>query len=342
MKTLAFEAAEQLAESLGPAKSAPLQTPDWYFQAVSGGMGPVGVWKAYVEMKEMGLVDRLPKLVNVQVSGCSPMVDSFKKGLEVAEPVLHPQTLVSTISTGNPGAAYPYLRRVVLEHGGDFVKVADEEAFRAMHVLAKMDGISMEPAAAVAFAGLFKLVSEGRIRSDDVIVVNCSGHTFPVEKFLLGDDWEQSVEVASERGRTPELQEEGLLASLENLDQRTRRIAIIEDNLDSARLLRRILQAQGDYQIDEAHDGQEGLAMVREHRPDLILLDLMMPGLDGFGVIDALKTDEQLQDVPVIVVTAQELTDIEKRRLDGRVTHLLQKGTFLSTDIVDNIDGILE
>ena len=341
MKTLAFEVAEQLAAILGPSAKTPLRTPDWYFQAVSGGMGPVGVWKGYQEMKEMGLVDRLPKLVNVQVSGCAPMVDSFHKGLEVAESVLNPQTLVSTISTGNPGAAYPYLRRVVLENGGGFVKVDDDDAFRAMHVMAKMDGISMEPASATAFAGLFQMVSQGRIQPDDVIVVNCSGHTFPVEKFLLGDDWERSVEIASESGAPPQLHEEGLLASLENLDQNTRRIAIIEDNLDSARLLRRVLQAQGEYQIDEAHNGREGLEMVRENAPDLILLDLMMPGLDGFGVIDVLKQDKELCDIPVIVVTAQELTPTEKRRLDGQVHRLLQKGTFLSTDIMEDIDDIL-
>jgi threonine synthase len=341
MKTLGFEVAEQLADILGPSDKVPLQTPDWYFQAVSGGMGPVGVWKAFLELREMGLADRLPKLANVQVSGCAPMVNSFHKGLEVAEPVLNPQTLISTIATGNPGAAYPYLRGVVLEHGGAFVKVTDEEAFRAMHVMAKMDGMSMEPAAAVAFAGLFKMVSQGQIQPDEVIVVNCSGHTFPVEKFLLGDDWERSVEVASESGAAPEIHEEGLLASLENLDQRTSRIAIIEDNLDSARLLRRVLQAQGEYQIDEAHDGREGLAMVRSNPPDLILLDLMMPEIDGFGVIDALKADERLQDIPVIVVTAQELTATEKRRLDGQVHRLLQKGTFLSTDIMEDIDEIL-
>lgn len=341
MKTLGFEVAEQLAEILGPSTGAPLQSPDWYFQAVSGGMGPVGVWKAFQEMREMGLVDRLPKLANVQVAGCAPMVDSFHRGLEAAEPVLTPRTLVSTIATGNPGAAYPFLRQVALKHGGAFVKVADEEAFRAMHVMAKMDGISMEAAAATAFAGLFKMVSDGEILADDVIVVNCSGHTFPVEKFLLGDGWERSVSVGSKGGAVLYAQEEGLLASLENLDQHTRRIAIIEDNPDSARLLRRVLQSQGEYQIDEAHDGREGLEMVRRNVPDLILLDLMMPGLDGFAVIDALKQEKRLRDVPVIVITAKELTARERQRLEGDVHRLWQKGTFLSTDIAEDIDGIL-
>ncbi len=340
MKTLGFEVAEQLARALGGGERAPWVTPDWYFQAVSGAMGPIGVWKAFEEMKLMGLVDRMPRLASIQVAGCAPIVNSFHAGLTEAMPVENPQTLIATIATGHPGAAYPFLRQVALEHGGAFVKVTDEEAFRAMHVMAKMDGISMEPAAAVAFAGLFRMVSEGRIQPDDVIVVNCSGHTFPVEKFLLGDDWARSVELAGESA-APLPQEEGLLASLENLDKRTRRIAIIEDNLDSARLLRRILQAQGDFQIDEAHDGREGLEMVRRNPPDLILLDLMMPEIDGFGVIDALKADEQLRDIPVIVVTARELSEVERKRLDGRVQQLLQKGTFLSTDILEDIDELI-
>jgi threonine synthase len=347
MKTVGFEMAEQLSRLVDRMmrdreKRGPWYTPDWYFQAVSGAMGPIGVWKAFEEMNQMGLVSRMPKLANIQIEGCAPMVDSFQAGLEEVQPVPNPKTRIATIATGNPGAAYPYLRRVVMEHGGTFVKVTDQDAFRAMHVLAKMDGISMEPAAATAFAGLFQMASRGLLRPDDVIVVNCSGHTFPVEKFLLGDDWERRVELAAECGETPQAQEEGLLASLEHLDKRTRRIAIIEDNLDSARLLRRVLQAQGEYQIDEAHDGWAGLEMMRQNCPDLILLDLMMPGLDGFGVIEALKEDERLRDVPVIVVTAQDLTSTERYRFGDQVRRLLQKGSFLSTDILEDIKEILD
>ncbi len=208
MKTLAFEVAEQLGGSESGSKwrrfhqtRTKFRAPDWYIQAVSGGMGPVGVWKGFKELYDMGLVDRLPKLACIQSTGCAPMVESFKKGLAVAEPVTNPQTVITTVATGSPGIAYTWLRQTIVEHGGVFEAVSDEEAFRAMHVMAKMDGISMEPAAGLAFAGLFKLVSNGTIQPDDVVVVNCSGHTFPVEKFLLGDAWAQSVDATSSGSR---------------------------------------------------------------------------------------------------------------------------------------------
>ncbi len=91
------------------------------------------------------------------------------------------------------------------ETGGVFDSVSDEEAFRAMHVLAKMEGISAEPAAGVAFAGLFKLVRAGIIKSTDTVVVNCTGHTMPAEQFLLGENWTRDVDlqVKSETEQAP-------------------------------------------------------------------------------------------------------------------------------------------
>lgn len=331
MKTVAFETAEQLPLLIGP-DDTPWRTPDWYIQAVSGGMGPVGVWKAYQEMMTLGLVDRMPKLACIQAAGCAPMVHSFNKGLDEAEPVLNPQTLVITIATGSPGPAYSFLARVIREHGGAFEAVTDEEVFRAMHVMAKLDGLSMEPAAATAFAGLFKLLSTGVIRRDEVIVVNCSGHTFPVEKHLLGDEWARTVEVPVE---TPAV--EGLLGSLGRLNGRVRSIAILEDDPRATLLLRRILQTGGEYQIFEAHDGVEGLHLVRRERPDLILLDLMMPGMDGFEVLEALKADEEISDTPVIVITAKELTTTERERLREQTGTLMQKGSFTDEELLEEI-----
>jgi threonine synthase len=347
MKTLAFEVAEQLPALVGPAplsngKSTPWRSPDWYFQAVSGGLGPAGVWKAFEEMVLLGLVDRMPKLAHIQAAGCAPMVNSFDKGLEEAESVLNPQTRVITIATGTPGPAYGYLARIAREHGGAFEAVTDEEIFRAMHVMAKLDGISMEPAAAAAFAGVFKLLSKGVIKRDDIIVVNCSGHTFPVEKHLLGDEWVRTVEMPTEEAkRAPRTArravEEGLLGSLEQLDERVRSIAIMEDDSQARLLLRRILQTQGEYRIFEATDGVTGLEMVRRERPDIILMDLMMPGMDGFEVLDALKADEQLNDVPVIVISAKELTVAEKERLASQTDMLMQKGDFTDEELLKEI-----
>jgi threonine synthase len=356
MKTVGFEIAEQLgwilsgegvgqgAQSIYPPISSPptpiFRAPDWYIQAVSGGLGPVGVWKGFRELYKMGWIDRLPKLACVQTAGCAPMVNSFKKGLKVAEPVSNPQTLITTIATGYPGLAYTYLRQVILEHGGVFEAVSDDDAFRAMHVMAKMDGLSMEPAAGLAFAGLFKMVGAGIVKPDDVVVVNCSGHTFPVEKHLLGDVWAQSLDVSeSERAG---LTEEGLLASLDRLDTRVQRIAIIEDDPDARRLLRRVLQARGEYQIFEAGGGREGLDLVRQHQPDLVLLDLMMPDVDGFEVLETIRGDEELSATRIIVITAKSLTANERRRLSGQIELLLQKGSFLDDDLLEDILSTLE
>jgi threonine synthase len=335
MKTVAFEIGEQLPGLIGPGET-PWRVPDWYFQSVSGGMGPVGVWKAFEELMILGLVDRMPKLACIQAAGCAPMVNSFNKGLEEAEPVLDPQTRVITIATGSPGPAYSYLRRVILEHGGAFEAVTDEEAFRAMHVMAKLDGISMEPAAATAFAGVFKLLSKGVIKRDEVIVVNCSGHTFPVEKHLLGDEWAQTVEVPTE-APVLDTPTEGLLGSLGQLDGRVRTIAIIEDDPKARLLLRRILQTRGEYRILEAFDGATGLEMVRRDPPDIILMDLMMPGMDGFELLEALKAEEKVSNVPVIVISAKELTASERERLSDRIDRLIRKGDFTDEELLEEI-----
>jgi len=351
MKTIALEVAEQLAAELGPPQMGiPWRTPDWYIQAVSGGMGPVGFWKGYEELYQMGMVDRLPKLALVQAKGCAPMVHAFEKDLPIAEPVTNPNTRVITIATGAPGPAYEYLYRIMKEHGGAFEAVSDEETFRALHVLAKMEGLSIEPAAATAFAGLFKLLSKGVIQRGETIVVNCSGHTFPVEKFLLEEDWLKILPASPTIHTTPpttaptqrrQPASTGLLGALDQLDKRVRQIAIVEDNPEAARLLRRILQTHGEFQVVEANTGRDGLLLIRKTHPDLILLDLMMPDMDGFAVLDELKADETLKDLPVIVITAKDLNSQDRQRLHGQIQMLLQKGSFMDDDLLHGINALL-
>ena len=345
MKTIAFEIAEQLTTQLGAppgsAEAGPKwRTPDWYIQAISGGMGPLGVYKGFRELQQLGMIDRIPALAPIQAEGCAPMVESWKKGLEKAEPVLSPQTRIETLATGDPGRTYVMLRNQVNETHGVFESVSDEDAFRAMHVLAKMEGISAEPAAAVAFAGLFKLVRAGIIKSSDTVVVNCTGHTLPAEQFLFGEGWTRDVDL--QRPEFTPTPQEGLLSALNNVTpNRFPRVVIVDDTPEARRLIRRILQSQGDFEISEAADGREAIELVTKERPDLVILDLMMPEVDGFAVLDSLRSQPETANIPVIVATAKELTVDEKSRLQGQIQSLMLKGDFLNDEFLEEVRTLI-
>ena len=344
MKTISYEISEQLTAFLGTDavenNQSLWRTPDWYIQAVSGGMGPLGVAKGFSELKEMGFINKNPAIAAIQTAGCSPMTTSWKKGLETAEVVEDPRTHIETLATGDPGRTYKLLRKAIDASGGVFESVTDEEAFRAMHVLAKMEGISAEPAATVAFAGLFKLVRAGVIKPDDTIVINCTGHTMPPEKFVLGDNWARNIVLPE--NETKETPKEGILAALSHVvPERFPRVVIVDDTTEARLLIRRILQSQGDFTLFEAKNGKEALRVIRRENPDLIILDLMMPELDGFGVLDELKANAETENIPVIVSTAKELTKAERERLKGRIQSLLQKGDFMSDEFLDEVHTII-
>ena len=116
----------------------------------------------------------------------------------------------------------------------------------------------------------------------------------------------------------------------------------MDDTPDARRLIRRILQSQGNYTLYEASNGREAIELARRQVPDLIILDLMMPEVDGFAVLDALKTDPTTDAIPVIVVTAKELTSEEKARLQGRIHTLMQKGAFMSDELLDEVSALLK
>ena len=349
MKTISYEIAEQLTEILGSElhnnngniSRLPWRVPDWYFQSVSGGLGPLGVQKGFSELRSMGLTNKIPGMAIIQAEGCSPMVSAWKNDLQIAEPISAPQTHIATLATGDPGRTYTLLYQRLRATGkGIFESVTDEETFRTIHTLAKMEGISVEPAAAVAFAGLIRLVRQGVINSDEVIVINCTGHTMPVEKMILGDGWAHNVDVAfPTQSETPQ---EGLVAALSRMsDDRFPRILIVDDFSDARRLIRRILQAQGNYTILEAGSGKEAIQISQIEIPDLIILDLMMPEMDGFSVLDSLKANPLTETIPVIVVTAKELTLKERERIQGQIHALMQKGEFMNDEFIDEINELI-
>lgn len=87
-------------------------------------------------------------------------------------------------------------------------------------------------------------------------------------------------------------------------DKNVKKILCIEDEPEMVDLIRLILSRRG-FEVTGASGGVDGLNMIRESHPDLVLLDLMMPDMDGWEVYQQMKADESLRDIPVIVVTAK-------------------------------------
>lgn len=328
MKTIAYEIVEQLG----------WHAPDWYIQAVSGGLGPLGVYQGFKELYSMGLIDRVPKLAVIQVDGCAPMVSAYKAGKEVAEAIV-PDTRIIILSTGDPGRSYTYLWNLTQQFGGIMESVSEAEAFSAMRTLAKTEGMAVEPASAVAFAGLEKMIQNNMVNQDETIVVNCTGHTFPVEKHVLGDQW--AVDVHLSEGQTP-APREGIQAALENLDEKTKTVLLIDDNEDDALLVRRLLESRKSYRLYYAKDGSEGLAEARQKLPDLIITDLMMQEIDGFGLVEELRLDPRTRDIPIVVVSAKDITPEERKRLNGYIEAVYQKGSLKPRNFVDQVIQVIE
>lgn len=339
-KTIAFEIAEQLARIL-PGGSA-WRAPDWYVQAVSGGIGPLGIWRGFQELHHMGLIDRLPRLAIVQSEGCAPMVSAWQSNQETATPVV-PQTRISVLATGDPGRAYSLLRQACLATGGTMIAVPDGDAFRAMRRLARVEGISMEPAAAVAFAGLEQLISSGLIGADETVVVNCSGHTFPAEKHILEDQYVLDLEFEQTGVDTSAHTQivEGLGAAFERLEEQVTTVVVIDDNPQDSRMIRRLLQARKNYRVFEVNDPRDGLDIIKQRKPDLVVLDLMMPDLDGFTLLEMIKGDRAVAHIPVVVVSAKTLTAADRQRLERYAESLWQKGSFSTRDLVEHVVSTL-
>ncbi len=134
------------------------------------------------------------------------------------------------------------------------------------------------------------------------------------------------------------IMEDELLNALSRLDgQAQEKVLIIDDNPDDIQLLRRILEEGQGCMVLEASNGADGIALIQAERPNLVILDLMMPEVDGFAVLEAVKANPSTRDIPIIVVTAKDLSEEDRQRLAGRTISLLQKGIFQQEELLEDV-----
>jgi hypothetical protein len=115
---------------------------------------------------------------------------------------------------------------------------------------------------------------------------------------------------------------------------------VVDDDAGIRQLLRRILEEEG-YSVVEAENGRVALERLSERVPGAILLDLMMPEMDGFEFLDALHGREAWQQIPVVIVTAKDLAAEERERLNGSVVRILQKGAYDREELLAEVRTLL-
>jgi threonine synthase len=150
------------------------KTPDWVVLP-GGNLGNASAFgKALREMRDLGLIDRLPKLAVIQAEGSAPFYEMFRTNAAELTPVAHPETLATAIKIGDP-VSWPKALNEIRATGGVVEKVSEQEIADAKAIIGQC-GIGCEPASAATLAGIKKLRASGILREDDDIVAVLTGN----------------------------------------------------------------------------------------------------------------------------------------------------------------------
>jgi len=117
-------------------------------------------------------------------------------------------------------------------------------------------------------------------------------------------------------------------------------VLVVDDEKANLDMLEALLKPAG-FGVLKAGSGQEGIDMARSEMPSLILLDLMMPGLTGFDVVEALRGEEATRSIPIMVLTAKTLTEDDKRALNGQVAAIFQRNSMAGPELTGWLQGIV-
>lgn len=164
-KSLGYEICEQLN----------CEPPDRIVIPVGNAGNISAVWKGLTEFYKLGYIKKLPKMTGIQAAGSAPIAQAIKKGNDKIVPVENPETIATAIRIGAP-VSWKKAVNAIHESKGTAETVTDEEILDAQKILARIEGIFVEPASASSIAGLKKLVNNGVISKDERVVCITTGH----------------------------------------------------------------------------------------------------------------------------------------------------------------------
>ncbi|MBZ2166052.1 threonine synthase [Methanobacterium spitsbergense] len=151
------------------------KSPDRIILPVGNAGNISAIWKGVSEFHEAGFIDDLPMMTGIQAEGAAPIANAVRKGKNSIEPVNNPETIATAIRIGAPVSAQKALR-AIYDSNGIAETVTDDEILNAQKLLARTEGIGVEPASAASIAGLLKLVENGEVDKGEQVVCIVTGH----------------------------------------------------------------------------------------------------------------------------------------------------------------------
>ncbi len=164
-KTIGFE----IVDDLG------WKSPDRIVLPVGNAGNISAIWKGIKEFHEAGFMDDLPMMTGIQAELSAPITNAVRQGKKTIEPVKDPETIATAIRIGAPVSAQKALR-AIYESNGYADTVTDDEILSAQKLLARKEGIGVEPASAASIAGLLKMVESGEVDKGEQVVCIVTGH----------------------------------------------------------------------------------------------------------------------------------------------------------------------
>jgi GAF domain-containing protein/CheY-like chemotaxis protein len=252
------------------------------------------------------------------------VVDPAAVAAPVASPVGEPGAgLVLVID--DDAAARDVMQRVLAREGFRVAAAASGEEGLALARTLQPDAITLD----VLMPGLDGWAVLTALKADATTMA------IPVVMLTMLDDRGLGFALGATEYLTKPVDRERLLAVLRP-ERRDLPVLVVDDDPGLRALLRRMLEREG-YAVIEADNGRVALEQARARAPGAILLDLMMPEMDGFDFLEQWRRDDARREVPVIVITARDLTPEDHRRLNGSVERILQKGSYARDDLLAEV-----